>query len=140
MTTRILKTGLAGIAGTLIDIIALIVLVEVAGVAVGWAAFLAASAGAVVVFTLSKLWAFRDRSPLAARQVGAFAFVSLVNATFMAFAVHLMAIVMGMAYLIAKGLSAVLVFACWSYPAQSRIVFSRAAEMRASATHRIQLR
>jgi len=137
MAGRILRTGISGFAGAVIDVIVLIILVEVVGLGVGWAAFAAAASGAGLAFLLSKFWAFRDRSPLEVKQVGAYAFVSLVTATFLALSIHLMAIVLGLAYLIAKGIASVVVFVCWSYPAQARLVFSRAAVSRASQSHRI---
>ncbi len=134
MAGRILRTGISGFAGAIIDVIVLILLIEVAGLPVGWAAFSAAASGAGVAFVLSKFWAFRDRSPLEAKQVGAYAFVSLVTATFMAISIHVMAIVLGLAYLIAKAIASVVVFACWSYPAQARFVFARANRSRDGAS------
>lgn len=137
MAGRILKTGLSGFAGAIIDVIVLIILVELAGMQVGWAAFAAAASGAGVTFVLSKFWAFRDRTPVKVKQVGVYAFVSLVTAICMAVSVHVLAIVLGLAYLIAKGIASVVVFLCWSYPAQARLVFARASAVRASSTHRI---
>ncbi len=109
------------------DVIALVLLVEVVGMSVGWAAFLAAGSGAIVGFTLSRCWAFRDRGPMRKRQVGAYALVSLANAAAVAYTVHILAVIVGMLYLLAKGIAAVVVFAVWSYPAQSKLVFPAAA-------------
>jgi putative flippase GtrA len=124
---RILRTGTAGALAAVADVLTLIALVDGAGLRPGPAAFLAASIGAVFGFTLSKYWAFRDYSALDRRQVSRYAMVSLFNAALVAFAVHMLADVVGVQYLWAKGVSAVLVFAVWSYPAQSRIVFRRPA-------------
>ena len=120
---RILRTGVSGFAGTVIDVITLVLLVELAGISVGWAAFLAAGSGAGIAFLLSKFWAFRDRSPIQPRQIGAYAAVSLVTAICMACSVHFLAVTLRITYLIAKGIASLFVFAVWSYPAQARLVF-----------------
>lgn len=119
------RTGVSGLAGTAIDVTTMILLVELAGAAAGVAAFLGASAGAGASFCLAKFWAFGERGGAALRQLWAYALVSLGTATFVAGAVHLLADVMGAHYLVAKAASAVVVFLCWSYPAQSRLVFPR---------------
>jgi putative flippase GtrA len=109
-----------------IDVIVLVLLVEIAGMAVGWAAFLAAGSGAGIAFLLSKFWAFRDPTPIQPKQIGAYAVVSLVTAIFMACSVHFLAVTLRITYLIAKGIASLVVFALWSYPAQARLVFPRA--------------
>ena len=114
----------SGIA-TGVDVLLLIALVEVGSVFVSLAAFLAALAGGVTNFVLNKVWAFKDGSPWSVSQVGRYALVSLVNAALVAGAVHLFAVVAGLAYLLAKALAAVLVFVAWSYPAQAKFVFPR---------------
>ena len=131
MTRRILKTGLSGIVATVVDVIAMILLVELGDVPVGFAAFLAASTGAIVNFTVSKFWAFRDTSPVDGRQVATFAMVALVTSAFVAVSVHVLAAMIGIQYLVAKAIAAVLVFVCWSYPAQARLVFPLAPSTRA---------
>ena len=106
-----------------IDVTTMVALVEVLGLAFGVAAFLGAAAGAGASFCLAKFWAFADRSAVQIKQIGAYAFVSLGTATFVACSVHLLAAVMGVQYLVAKAASALVVFLFWSYPAQSRLVF-----------------
>lgn len=113
-------------AGMAIDVTTMVALVEVLGLGFGVAAFLGAASGAGASFFLAKFWAFRDRSGLDLKQVGAYAFVSLGTATFVACSVHVLAEVMGVPYLAAKAASALVIFLCWSYPAQSRLVFPRA--------------
>jgi len=130
MKKRILKTGLSGIAATVIDVVAMILLIELGNVPVGFAAFLAASTGAIVNFAVSKFWAFRDTSPVDGRQVATFAMVALVTAGFVAVSVHVLAVMIGIQYLAAKAIAAVLIFACWSYPAQARLVFPMAPRVR----------
>lgn len=135
---RILRTGTAGAFAAVADVLTLIALVDRAGLRPGPAAFLAASVGAVFGFVLSKYWAFRDYSALDRRQVYRYGMVALLNAALVAFSVHVLADIVGIQYLWAKGVSAVLVFAVWSYPAQSRIVFRRPARARASALIDVQ--
>ena len=127
---RILRTGISGFTAAIFDLIALIFMVEIVELPVGWAAFLAAAVGAVVGFTMSKCWAFRDRGPVRKRQIGAYAVVALGSAVAVAFTVHVLAVIVGMLYLLAKGIAAVLVFALWSYPAQARLVFPAPARRR----------
>ena len=108
----------------MVDVIALVILVEVADFPIAWAAFAAAACGAVVAFTMSKFWAFRDPGPVRKRQVGAYALVALGTAIGVSFMVHYLAVIVGMLYLIAKAISSVTMFAVWGYPAQSRLVFT----------------
>ena len=93
-----------------------------------------ALAGAVTNFTVNKYWAFAERTPIDPRQVVAYALVSLMTALFVANAVHVLAVIVGVPYLGAKGIAAVLVFALWSYPAQARFVFPTARRAGAGTT------
>ena len=127
------RVGLSGVLATLIDVITLIALVELVGVHVTIAAFVAALNGGVTNFLVNKYWAFNDRSRIAIRQVGSYTAVAVVTALFVAAAVHVFAVVLGLPYLIAKALAAVTVFLAWSYPAQAKLVFPRAARIPRSA-------
>jgi putative flippase GtrA len=120
---RILRTGLSSLIGTGADLVAMVLLVEVLGVAVGLAAFLGAGVGAATGFVLSKFYAFKDPRPVDPRQVAMFALVALANASFVATAVHVLSVGFGVPYLLGKVLAASISFICVSYPAQSRLVF-----------------
>jgi putative flippase GtrA len=120
---RLVKVGLSGMIATAIDVVTLIALVELLGSHVTIAAFLAAVAGGVGNFAVNKYWAFKDRSPVDLRQVASYAIVSLVTAMFVASMVHVLAVLLGVPYLLAKAIAAALAFILWSYPAQSRLVF-----------------
>jgi putative flippase GtrA len=120
---RILRVGMSGVVATALDVGALIALVELAGVHVTLAAFLAATLGGVTNFLVNKYWAFQDRAPLEIRQITLYAMVSLVTAAFVAVSVHILAVLIGLPYLAAKGIAAALVFLVWTYPAQARLVF-----------------
>ena len=119
---ELLTAGIAGIAGTGIDVAVLVLLVA-RHVSIPLATFLAALAGAGMSFVISKYVAFRDRSSLCFRQVARFGAVAMATALIMALAMQLVAVVMGVPYLLAKGICAAVVFAIWSYPAQRLFVF-----------------
>lgn len=112
--------------GSLLDIGVLVLLVE-HHTPVAVAAFCGAAAGAVMNFALNKYLAFRDRSPINGRQLARFGLVAVATAVLMAIAMQLVVVELGVPYLLAKLLCAAAVFAVWTYPAQRRLVFRRAA-------------
>ena len=118
--------------GSLLDVGVLVLLVE-HHTPVALAAFCGAAAGAVMNFALNKYLAFRDRSPINGRQLARFGLVAVATAVLMAIAMQLVAVELGVPYLLAKLLCAAAVFAVWTYPAQRRLVFRRAAPAPASA-------
>lgn len=111
--------------GSALDVSVLVLMVE-HGARVPVAAFCGATAGAVMNFVINKYFAFRDRSPLSARQIARFAGVAVGTALLMALAMWLVAVQLGVPYLLAKLLCAAAVFAVWTYPAQRRLVFRAA--------------
>jgi len=129
VTKRLMRVGVSGIVATTVDVTALVLLVELLRSHVTIAAFLAASLGGVTNFFINKYWAFGDDAPLQIRQITIYALVSLVTAAFTAAAIHILAVLIGVPYLIAKAIAAALVFLIWTYPAQARLVFPEAAEV-----------
>jgi putative flippase GtrA len=117
------RTGISGVIATAVDVCAMVLMVELLAMPVGVAAFLGAVLGAVTNFTLSKFWAFADPTPVDPKQVTTYALVSLGTALFVATSVHVLAVMVGVQYVLAKGIAAVLAFSVWSYPAQSKLVF-----------------
>lgn len=117
--------ALGGLAGTAVDVCLLSTLLH-RGVGVAYAAFAGAIAGAVLCFVANKYVAFRDRSRLDLRQVAAFGGVALATAVLMAIAMHLACDRAHLPYLTAKVVCAAVIFVCWSYPAQRRLVFAAA--------------
>lgn len=117
--------ALGGLAGTAVDVCLLSTLLH-RGVGVATAAFAGAIAGAVLCFVANKYVAFRDRSRLDLRQVAAFGGVALATAVLMAVAMHLACDRAHLPYLTAKVVCAAVIFVCWSYPAQRRLVFAAA--------------
>ena len=124
--------GMGGIAATATDVVVLMTLVAL-GVSIPLSAFVAASVGAVVCFSINKYVAFEDRSPLSFDQVGRFAFVAITNAFALALLMKLFAVELALPVLPAKLLSAALVFFAWTYPAQRKLVFVRRAPDAASS-------
>jgi putative flippase GtrA len=125
---QLAAAGVSGAVGTGLDVAILVLLVE-HGAQVPVAAFFGATAGALVNFALNKYVAFRDRSRIDTRQIVRFGFVAVATAILMAAAMQLVAVDLGVPYLLAKLICAAVVFAVWTYPAQRRLVFRRAAHI-----------
>jgi putative flippase GtrA len=123
---QLAAAGMGGAVGSVLDVATLVLLVE-HGTRVPVAAFCGAAAGAVVNFALNKYIAFRDHSRINRRQLARFGLVAVATAVMMALAMQLVAVKLGVPYLLAKLLCAAVVFAVWTYPAQRRLVFQRAA-------------
>ena len=125
---ELLTAGIAGAAGTGLDVA---VLVTLAGrhVPIPLATFVAALAGAATNFTLNKYVAFRDRSPVSFSQVARFQLVAVVAALLMAAAMAVATASLRIPVLPAKLACAAIVFAIWTYPAQRRLVFARGAQI-----------
>ncbi len=119
---HVLRSAAGGLTGTAIDVALLVTLVE-SGVPVAIASFLGAAAGAAACYVANKRWAFRDRSPVSLRQVGAFGLVAVGTALLMAVAMSVVSVGLGVPYLLAKAICAATVFLLWSYPLQRRVVF-----------------
>lgn len=125
-TRELIAAGLGGAVGSTLDVALLVLLVET-GAPVAAAAFCGAAAGAVVNFALNKYIAFRDRTPISGRQMARFGLVAVATALLMAAAMQLVAVKLGVPYLLAKLICAAAIFAVWTYPAQRRLVFRRTA-------------
>jgi len=119
---QLAAAGLGGVVGTALDVSVLVLLVE-RGAPVAVAAFFAAAAGAVLNFVVNKYVAFRDRTRVTPQQLVRFGLVAVATALWMALAMQLVAVELGVPYLLAKLICAVVVFAVWTYPAQRRLVF-----------------
>jgi putative flippase GtrA len=125
-TRELVASGFGGAVATAVDVSVLVQMVQ-HGASIAGAAFSGAAAGAVMNFAWNKYVAFRDRSPISHRQLVRFGFVAVATALLMALAMHLVAVVLGVPYLLAKLLCAIVVFVVWTYPAQRRLVFRRPA-------------
>jgi putative flippase GtrA len=119
---RFLSATVVGLCATAVDV-ALLALLYRAGIVVGAAAFAGTLAGAVVGYLANKQWSFRDPRPPTLRQLAIYAGVVLATALLTAAIMHVAVERGHLPYLAAKVVSAVVVFACWTYPAQRRLVF-----------------
>lgn len=126
--SRMFAAGISGGAATAVDVSTLVLLVR-HGTPIPLAAFFGCAAGAVVCFTMNKYIAFRDRSRITWQQLVRFGLVAVATALLMALAMDLIAVQLGVPYLLAKVICAALVFVAWSYPAQRRLVFAPARSM-----------
>ncbi len=114
--------GLGGGVGTAADVAVLSLLVE-HGAPIAASAFAGSLAGAGVCFVMNKYVAFRDGTRVRMGQLAAFGLVAAVTALIMALAMQLVAVDLGVPYLLAKLMCAAVVFVLWTYPAQRRLVF-----------------
>ena len=114
---------MGGLTSTAVDVLILILLMR-AGVGVALAAFAGAAGGAGLCFLLNKYVAFRDHRPIDLNQVARFAVVAFGSALLMALTMHVACDRGHLPYLAAKVVCGLLVFACWSYPAQRHLVFT----------------
>ncbi|MEJ7604276.1 MAG: GtrA family protein [Kofleriaceae bacterium] len=124
---EMLAAGLGGVVATGCDLLTLVVFVEIVGMPIPVAAFLASAVGAVACFMMNKHVAFRDHSPVTLHQIVRFGFVAVSTAILMAFLMKLVAVDLAVPYLIAKLACAAAVFVAWTYPAQRRLVFRPAS-------------
>jgi len=125
-TRELIASGFGGAVATAVDVSVLVQMVQ-HGASIAGAAFLGAAAGAVMNFAWNKYIAFGDRSRISPRQLARFGLVAVATALLMALAMHIVAVVLGVPYLLAKLLCAIVVFVAWTYPAQRRLVFRRPA-------------
>jgi putative flippase GtrA len=125
---ELLTAAIAGVFGTGVDLGLLMFLVG-RDVPIPLAAFIATLAGAAANFALNKYVAFRDRSPITLAQVVRFDVVAVVAALLIAAAMKIATATLGVPVVAAKLACAAVVFAIWTYPAQRRLVFARAAQV-----------
>jgi putative flippase GtrA len=119
---ELVASGFGGAVATAVDVSVLVQMVQ-HGAPIAGAAFCGAIAGAVVNFALNKYVAFQDRSRVSPRQLVRFGLVAVATAALMAAAMHVVAVMLGVPYVLAKLVCAVVVFVAWTYPAQRRLVF-----------------
>lgn len=121
----LVRHQLAAFIGTGADFLAMIALVEVAGASPPVATIFSAMTGGFTNFTLSRVWAFRDRTAGSTRsQAVRYALASitgaLVNAGLLAILLSITTIV---PYPFARALVAVIVSILYTYPMHTRFVF-----------------
>lgn len=117
--------GINGVVATGVDVGTLVLLHGVLNVPVAAAAFGASAAGGVTNFVMNKYLAFHDHSKITKRQLARFGGVALVTACMLALLMQIIAVWLGVQYIVAKLICAAIVFVVWTYPAQRRLVFKR---------------
>lgn len=110
------RSGLVGIAATLVDLGALVLFVEPLGMPPVWANVPALLLGLLVQFFGNKFFAFSDHSKDYVRQGGLFALVEICAFTLNAIAFHLLVVVFFMPYLPARLLGSSMIYFAFSFP------------------------
>ncbi len=128
--------GLNGVVSTGVDVGSLVLLHGVMHVPVAAAAFGASAVGGVTNFVMNKYIAFQDHSKVTKRQLARFGAVALVTACMLALLMQVIAVWLGVQYIVAKLICAAIVFFVWTYPAQRKLVFKKpSSRAGASASH-----
>ena len=114
---------LAGFIATIVDFGSMIALVELARISPPFAAMASATFGAIVNFTLSRVWAYRERHRGSlASQASRYALVSaggaLLNGALLALALRFSGGYAGLRVVVA-----LLVSVFYTYPLHTRVVF-----------------
>lgn len=105
----------------MIDMVVLVSLVELAGLAPARATLVSAAAGALVNFFLNRGWAFRSRGSIV-RQGGMYALATAVWVGLSAIVVHACVGFVRVPYVAARIVADVAVFLGWGFPS-SRWIF-----------------
>lgn len=118
---QLLRSATAGTIGAVIDMVVLVSLVELAGLAPARATLVSAAAGALVNFFLNRGWAFRSRGSIV-RQGGMYALATAVWVGLSAIVVHACVGFVRVPYVAARIVADVAVFLGWGFPS-SRWIF-----------------
>jgi putative flippase GtrA len=112
----------AGVA-TLVDFIVMVMLVERAGMHYVVATGLGAFAGGATAFAANRHWSFRAGHRRVGRQAFRYGLVWLGSITLNCLLVYLMTDKVGFGYVLSKGVTAVVVGACFNFPLHRHYVF-----------------
>src|SRR5689334_16802749 len=110
------------------DLMTLLVLVRISHVKAGLAAAIGCVVGGTINFAISRRWVFRNRGSAknTAQQLALYGLLVVMGSALLAgVLVHVATVRFALSVLVAKGLAAVLVFCCWSYPVAARVVFKK---------------
>jgi putative flippase GtrA len=117
----LVRSAVVGIVATLVDLLALLVLVQIAGARPEVANVPALILGLAAQFAGNKVFAFRDRSPDLLGQGSRFLLVEAGALTLNAVAFHLAVTLTPIPYPAARLLGSSLVYFGWSYPLWRRV-------------------
>jgi putative flippase GtrA len=112
----------AGVA-TFVDFMLMVLLVERAGIHYVFATGLGAFAGGATAFTANRHWSFRAGHRRVGRQALRYTLVWLGSITLNCLLVYLMTDKVGFGYILSKGVTAVVVGACFNFPLHRHYVF-----------------
>lgn len=123
---QLLRSATAGTVGGATDLVVLMMLVEIAGLAPAHATIFSAAIGAVVNFFLNRGWAFRSKGSVV-RQGGFYALATAVWVGLSALVVHCCVGFVRVPYLAARIIADVAVFLGWGFPSSRWIFRTREA-------------
>jgi putative flippase GtrA len=121
----LVRSALVGAVATAVDLLALALLVQVAGLEPAAANVPALLAGVAVQFAGNKWFAFRDPSPRLVRQSAQFAAVEVGALALNALGFHLLVVATPTPYPVARALASAAVYFAYSYPLWGRIFGAR---------------
>jgi putative flippase GtrA len=117
----IARSALVGVVATLVDLIALYVLVELLGVDPAFANAPALTLGLVVQFVGNKYYAFEDRSQNLARQGGQFVAIETGAFLLNLSVFHVLAVWLGAPWVLARVVASGAVYLGFSYPLWTKV-------------------
>src|SRR5258708_2654639 len=117
------KHQLAAILSTAMDFTTMVLVVELLGASSVAATFLGASAGGATNFTIGRLWTFRASSGPVGPQALRYVLVSASSAGWNAVGEYVLNVRLGLQYIAARALVAILVSMLWNFPLQRWFVF-----------------
>jgi len=117
------KHQFASIVATAIDYSLMIVMVSVVGLTAVEGTVIGAACGATANFTLGRYFTFRAAHRRPEGQAFRYILVSAASLGWNALGEHLLAVVLGLHYVIARLITGTLVSFLWNYPLQRYFVF-----------------
>jgi putative flippase GtrA len=127
MTKTLFQLGrhqAGSVVATVVDFSTMTALVELAHVPPVGATVFGAIAGGVTNFVLGRRWIFRAHERDLAPQALRYAMVSAASAGFNAFGEQIVYGFLGLQYIVARALVAIVVSLAWNYPMQRSYVFA----------------
>jgi len=117
------KHQLASIVATVVDYSMMIVMVSVVGLTAVEGTVIGAACGATANFTMGRYFTFRASQGRAEGQAFRYVLVSAASLGWNALGEHLLAVVLGLNYVIARLITGTIVSFAWNYPLQRYFVF-----------------
>lgn len=117
------KHQLASIVATAVDYSMMIVMVSVVGLTAVEGTVIGAACGATANFTMGRYFTFRASHGRPEGQALRYILVSAASLGWNALGEHLLAVVLGLHYVIARLITGTLVSFAWNYPLQRYFVF-----------------